>query len=198
MRSRQTIIADAIERALQGKPIHIFLLWRERDTYDVTSQTLRDAFLLNEGEDFPEHIKVSSVWINDPNLLKPLDTAGLAPKDGQEFDKQICKQHQIKLDAWREFLKQKVIALIDSNTKVYCFAIIEIGQTKNKGVHPKQSIYRVVREACVLEKIGSQMVQTVKPKSSDKEDESIDTSPSYNKKTEGRILNAVMDVTLRQ
>lgn len=42
------------------------------------------------------------------------------------------------------------------------------------------------------------MVQTVKPKSSDKEDESTDTSPSYSKKTEGRILNAVLDVTLRQ
>ncbi|MEH1894955.1 MAG: DUF3962 domain-containing protein [Nostoc sp.] len=196
---RQTIIADAIERALQGKPIHIFLLWRERDTCDVTYQTLRDAFLLNEGEDFPEHIKVSSVWINDPNLLKPLDTAGLTTKDGQEFDKQIRKQHQIKLDAWRDFLKHKVIASIDSTTKPYCFAIIEIGQTKKKGVHPKQSIYRVVREACVLEKIGSQMVQTVRrPKSSDKEDESTDTSPSYSKKTEGRILNAVLDLTLRQ
>ena len=195
---RQTLIADAIERALQGKPIHLFLLWRERDTCDVTYQTLRDAFLLNEGEDFPEYIKVSPVWIDEPNLLKPLDTAGLAPKDGQEFDKQIRKQHQIKLDAWRDFLKQKVISSIDSTTKPYCFAIVEIEQTKKKGVHPKQSIYRSVREACVLEKISSQMVQTVKPKSSDKEDESTGTSPSYSKKTEGRILNAVLDVTLRQ
>ncbi|MEH2143526.1 RNaseH domain-containing protein [Nostoc sp.] len=195
---RQTIIADAIERALQGKPIHLFLLWRERDTYDVTYQTLRDAFLLNEGEDFPEHIKVSPVRIDDPNLLKPLDTAGYTPKDGQEFDKQIRKQHQIKLNAWRDFLKHKVIASIDSTTKPYCFVIVEIGQTKKKGVHPKQSIYRVVREACVLEKIGSQMMQTVQPKSSDKENQGTDTSPSYSKKTEGRILNAVLDVTLRQ
>lgn len=117
---------------MQGKPIHLFILWRERDTYDVTCQTLRDAFLLNEGENFPEHVKVSSVWINDPNLLKPLDTAGLAPKDGQEFDKQIRKQHQMKLDAWRDFLKHEVIASIDSTTKPYCFAIVEIGQTKRK------------------------------------------------------------------
>ncbi|WP_292762848.1 RNaseH domain-containing protein [Nostoc sp. NOS(2021)] len=195
---RQTIIADAIERALQGKPIHIFLLWRERDTFDITYQTLRDAFLLDEGEDFPEHVKISPVWINDPNLLKPLDTGGLAPKDGQEFDKQIRNQHQMKLDAWRNFLKHEVIALIDSTTKPYCFAIVEIGQTKKKGVHPKQSIYRVVREACVLEKIGSQMVQTVQPKPFDKENQGTDTSPSYSKKTEGRILNAVLDVTLRQ
>lgn len=179
--------------------IQIFILWRERDTCDVTYQTLRDAFLLNEGEDFPEHVKVSSVWINDPNLLKPLDTAGLTLKDRQEFDNQIRKQHQIKLDAWRNFLKHEVTALIDPTTKPYCFAIIEIGQTKKKGVHPKQSIYRVVREACVLEKIGSQMVQTViRPKSSAKEDESTDTSQSYSKKTEGRILSAVLDVTLRQ
>ncbi|MEH2265072.1 hypothetical protein [Nostoc sp.] len=121
-----------------------------------------------------------------------------APKDRQEFDKQIRKQHQMKLDAWRDFLRQKVLVSIDSIIKPYCFAIIEIGQTKKKGVHPKQSIYRAVREACVLENLGSQMVQTVKPKSSDKEDKSTDTSPSYSKKTEGRILNAVLDVTLRQ
>ncbi|MEH2372862.1 RNaseH domain-containing protein [Nostoc sp.] len=197
-KEKQTIITDAIERALEGKPIHFYLLWRERDTYDVTIQKLRDAFLLNEGEDFPEHIKVSPVWIDDPNLLKPLDTAGYAPKDGQEFDKQIRKQHQMKLDTFRDFLKQKVIASIDPTTKPYCFAIIEIGQSKKKEVHPKQSIYRAVREACVLENIGSQMVQTVKPKSSDKEDENTDTSPSYSKKTEGRILNTVLDVTLRQ
>ncbi|QKQ77964.1 DUF3893 domain-containing protein [Nostoc sp. TCL240-02] len=104
----------------------------------------------------------------------------------------------MKLDAWRDFLKHKIIASIDSTTKPYCFAIVEIGQTKKKGVHPKQSIYRVVREACVLEKIGSQMVQTVKPKSADKEDESTDIPLSYSKKTEGRILNAVLDLTLRQ
>ncbi|MBD2163786.1 DUF3893 domain-containing protein [Calothrix membranacea FACHB-236] len=178
--------------------MHIFLLWRERDTCDVIYQTLRDAFLLNEGENFPEHIKVSSVWIDDATLLQPLDTAGFVPKDGQEFDKQIRKQHQIKLDAWRSFLKQKFIPLIDSSTKPYCFAIVEIGQTKKKGVHPKQSIYRSVREACVLENIGSQMVQTVKPKSADKEFENTNASPSYSKKTTGRILNAVLDVSLRQ
>jgi hypothetical protein len=195
---RQTIIASSIRRALSGKPMHIFLLWRERDTYDVVYQTLRDAFLLNEGENFPEHIKLSSVWIDDATLLQPLDTAGLVPKDGQEFDKQIRKQHQIKLDAWRSFLKHKVISLIDSTNKPYCFAIVEIGQTKKKGVHPKQSIYRAVREACVLENIGSQMVQTVKPKSADKEVESTSASPSYSKKTTGRILNAVLDVSLRQ
>ncbi|MEH2162255.1 MAG: RNaseH domain-containing protein [Nostoc sp.] len=197
-KERQTIITDAIGRALQGKPIHLSILWRERDTYDVTIQNLRDAFLLNEEEDFPEHIKVSPVWIDNQNLLKPLDTAGYAPKDRQEFDKQIRNQHQMKLDAWRDFLRQKVIVSIDSTIKPYCFAIIEIGQTKKKGVHPKQSIYRAVREACVLEKISSQMVQTVKPKSSEKEDGSTNILPSYSKKTEGRILNAVLDVTLRQ
>ncbi|MEH2073576.1 MAG: RNaseH domain-containing protein [Nostoc sp.] len=137
--------------------------------------------------------------VSQPFLALYTDEYGKeAPKDGQEFDKQISKQHQMKLDAWRNFLKQEVIVSIDSKIKPYCFAIIEIGQTKKKGVHPKQSIYRAVREACVLENIGSQMVQTVKPKSADKEDESADTSPSYSKKTEGRILNAVLDVTLRQ
>ncbi|WP_414575802.1 RNaseH domain-containing protein [Anabaena sp. CCY 9402-a] len=195
---RQPIIADAIMRATIEKPIYVFLLWRERDTHDVVVQKLRDAFLLNEGEEFPAYIKVFPVWIADATLLKPLDTTGIAPKNGQEFEKQIRKQHQIKLDTWRNFLEQNISPKIDSNTKPYCFAIIEIGQTKQKGVHPQQSIYRAVREACVLEKISSQMVQTVKPKSTDQEDESKYISPSYSKKTEGRILNAVLDLTLRQ
>ncbi|WP_242044580.1 RNaseH domain-containing protein [Anabaena azotica] len=195
---RQIIIADAMRRALAGKIMYIFLLWRERDTHDVVYQKLRDVFLLNEEENFPAYIKVVPIWVDDANLLKPLDTNGLAPKDGQEFDKQISKQYQSKREEWRKFLQVKLKPFIDVSIQHYCFAIVEIGQTKKKGVYPQQNIYGAVREACVLEKISSQMVQTVSPKANKQEDNEKNVTPSYNKKTEGRILNAVLDLTLRQ
>ncbi len=169
-------------------------MWRERDTYDTVYQQLRNAFLLSEEEDFPAHIQVSQIWIDDATLLEPLNTAGLAPKDGSDFDKQIRKQHQAKRDAWRTFLKQRIIDPLNPDATAYCFTIIEIGQTKKKGILPQQNIKGAVREACILEKISSQMVQTVKPKPSEKED----TQPSYSKKTKGRVMNAVLDATLRQ
>ncbi len=197
-RDRQPIVTNAIWQALHGKPMHLFLLWRERDTYQAVYQHLRDAFLLNEDDNFPEHVSVISVLIDDATLLKPLDTGGFAPKDGSKFDDQIRKQHQAKREAWRKFLKQHVIPLINPDADPYRFAIIEIGQSKKKGVHPRQSIKGAVREACVLEKISSQMLQTVKPKSTEQEDENRDAPPSYSKKTKGRVMSAVLDVTLRQ
>ncbi|BAY67588.1 MAG TPA: hypothetical protein DEF48_12145 [Nostoc sp. UBA8866] len=101
---RKIIIANAIQRVLTGKFMYIFLLWRERDTHDIVYQSLRDVFLLNEDEDFPDYIKLLSVWIDNDKLLKPLDTNGLAPKDGQEFDKQISKEYQHKREEWRKSL----------------------------------------------------------------------------------------------
>ncbi|MBD2175009.1 RNaseH domain-containing protein [Anabaena sp. FACHB-709] len=88
--------------------------------------------------------------------------------------------------------------MIDCSIQPYCLAIVEVGQTKKKGLYPQQNIYGAVREACVLEELSSQMVQTVSPKSTNQEDNNKNVTPSYSKKTEGRILNAVLDLTLRQ
>ncbi|PSB34269.1 DUF3893 domain-containing protein [Chlorogloea sp. CCALA 695] len=104
------------------------------------------------------------------------------------------KQHQFKRQAWQKFIKQNVITLVKDKTNCDLFAIIEIGTSKEKGIHPEQSIRGAVREACVLENINSQMLQTVKPKV--KKNPEDDTT--YSDADEGRVLNAVLDVTLRQ
>ncbi len=194
----QKVIVDAVMRSLQGKQMHLFILWQEPDTRDTVYQQLRAAFLLNEKDNFPECVSVTSVFINDTAFLKPLDQGEFVPKDGSQFDEQIRKQHQVKREAWRIFLQQQVISLLNADTDPYRFAIVEIGQSKRKGVHPRQSIYGAVCEACVLEKISSQILQTVKPKSTEPENENGDTPPSYSKKTKGRVMNAVLDATLRQ
>lgn len=193
----QQIATDAIYRALQGKSMHIFLIYREQDTYEVVYQQLRDVFLLNDNEDFPQHITVSKILIDNAELLEKFKTNGLRPKDGSKFDEQIRDQHQRKRELWRKFLQQSVIPLINSETNPHCLAIIEIGQVKTKGVLPQQNIKGAIREACVREGISSQMIQTVKPKLNDKEDDE-DKSPSYSKLTKGRVMNAVLDGTLRQ
>lgn len=168
----------------------LFLLWHERETYNVVYQQLRDVFLLSEGDDFPPQIRVHPIHINDSTLLEPLDRGELTPKNA-EFYELMRKQHAKKRDAWRKFLRGVIPQ--DSLNR---FAVIEIGQSKRKGVHPRQSIYGSVREACALEKISSQMLQTVKSKST--ADNGDEEQESYSKKTKGRVLNAVLDITLRQ
>jgi hypothetical protein len=187
--ARQQIATSVLQQALQGETMNLFLLWRERETYDMLYQQLRDIFLLSESDDFPTQIKLHSIHTDDSTLLDPLDRGDLTPRNAG-FYELMRKQHIKKRDAWRKFL-QGVIPQNSSNR----FAVIEIGQSKRKGVHPRQSIYGTVREACALEKISSQMLQTVKPKLNSDSDEEQE---SYSKKTKGRVLNAVLDITLRQ
>ena len=180
-----------MQRALKQKSMHIFIICKEKDTHELTYQQLREAFLLADGEDFPSFIKVSQVWIDDDTLLQPLDTEGLRPKDKEKFNKQIKKQHQKKRDVWSNFLQTKVLNLIDVDSEY--FAIIEIGQTKKKGILPQQNIKGAIREACIKNNIHSQMVQTVKRRVNKKENEE-----DYTKAEKARILNSVLDLILRQ
>lgn len=188
---RQKIISDGIQRALKNKPMHIFIICKEKDTHELTYQQLREAFLLADGEDFPSFIKVSQIWIDDYTLLQPLDTEGLRPKDKEKFNKQIKKQHQKKRDAWSNFLQTKILKLIDVDSD--CFAIIEIGKTKQKGILPQQNIKGAIREACIKNNIHSQIVQTVKKRGKEKED-----GEDYTTAEKARILNSVLDLILRQ
>ncbi|MEH2330111.1 pPIWI_RE module domain-containing protein [Nostoc sp.] len=193
----QQIATDAIYRALQGKPMHIFLIYRKQDTCETVYQQLRDVFLLNENQDFPAHITVSKILIDNAKLLEIFNTDGLKPKDGSKFDRRMRDEHQAKRDLWRTFLQERAIPLINFETAPHCLAIIEIGRIKTKGVLLQQNIKGAIREACVREGISSQMIQPVQPKPSEKEDDE-DKSPAYSKQTKGRVMNAVLDGTLRQ
>lgn len=195
IKEKQNIIEDALKRAANSKQIYLFIIYYEEHTKILVHQQLRKAFLLQQGDDFPEEIKIIDVLINDSNLLEKLSVSGLPSGDNNKnFDKELKKEHNKKRQDWQNFLKINVLPLVEDKINYNLFAIIEIGQSKAKGIHPKQSIYGAVREACVLENINSQMLQTVKPK--DKENPQDDTT--YSKATEGRVLNAVLDVILRQ
>lgn len=189
---KQIVIGDAIKRALNNQ-MYLFVIYYENYTKILIHQQLRQAFLLQDSDNFPEYINVIDVCIDEPSLLQKLSVSGL-PLVNDKFNEEIRKQHQLKRQAWQKLLKEKVTALVDKKTNCDIFAIIEIGKIKQPGIHPQQSIRGAVREACVLENINSQMLQTVKPK--DKENPKDDTT--YNQATEGRVLNAVLDVTLRQ
>lgn len=193
IKGKQIIIADSIKRVLNDKQIYLFVIYYEEYTKNLVSQQLRQAFLLQKSDDFSEHINVVYICVNNLELVQKLPVSGL-PSVNDQFNEEIKKQHQFKRQAWQKFLKEKVTTLVDRKTNCDVFAIIEIGKTKEPGMHPKQSIRGAIREACVLENINSQMLQTVKPK--DKENPKDDTT--YSKATEGRVLNAVLDITLRQ
>ncbi|MEH2229778.1 MAG: RNaseH domain-containing protein [Nostoc sp.] len=97
----QQIVADTLCRALQGKPMHIFLIYREQNTYETVYQQLRDVFLLNENQDFPAHITISKILIDNAKLLEKFDTDvgkifAEARRDRQENKKRL--QSKIKLN----------------------------------------------------------------------------------------------------
>ena len=117
---RKTLIDDAFKRATNGKPIHLFILWYEADTHDLIIQQLQQNFLLKENENFPEHIKVTYVHIEDANLLRKLPVDGL-PSKNDNFNEQINTQHRHKRKAWQNFFKQKVIPLVDCHINPYVF-----------------------------------------------------------------------------
>lgn len=190
---RKNIVIDALKKATNGNHTHLFILWYEADTHNLIAQKLRQAFLLKDDEDFPEHIEVTYLHLEDASLIEKLSVDGL-PSENNNFNEQINKQHRLKRLAWQKFLKQKVIPLVDRNTNPYIFAIVEIGKVKERGKHPKQSIRGAVREACALKNISSQMLQTIEPKKKEKEEDATD----YNRATKGRVTSAVLDVTLRQ
>lgn len=193
IKEKQILIADAIKRASNNKQIYLFVIYYEEYTKFLVFEQLRQAFLLQDSDNFSEHINVINIFIDDPELLQKLPVSGL-PLVNDNFKDEIRKQHQFKRQAWQKFIKQNVITLVKDETNCDLFAIIEIGTSKEKGIHPEQSIRGAVREACVLENINSQMLQTVQPK--DKKNPEDDTT--YNDETKGRVLNAILDVTLRQ
>ena len=146
---------------------------------------------MKEGDEFPEYLIVLDVLIDDDTLLDRIPVTGLASVN-KNFNEQIRKGHTKKRKAWQKFLQKNLLSKVKNKNNANIFAIIEIKRfPRTKGIDPKQNnIHAVIREACVLENINSQMLQTVKPTKKD--------DKAYSAKTRGRTLNAVLDITLRQ
>jgi hypothetical protein len=189
---RQPIVADAIKRALSGEIMYLYIIWRERDTRDAVYRQVCKALLLDDSDDVPTHITVSEIRIDDATLLEPLDTNGITPKAWTAFEQQLRKQHIQKRDAWRAFL-QRVLPRVTERQ----FAIVEIRSSRRKGIHPRQSIKGPIREAFALEKIGTQMLQTVTVTTTTHEGDDGETI-TYSAKDKGRVQNAVLEALLRQ
>lgn len=197
IKAKQIIIANAIKPSFARKHIYVFIIYRERYTRELVRQQLHKAFLIPEGDDFPAHINVIDIFIDNSHLLEKLTVSGL-PSINKDFDKEIDKQCYLKRKEWQAFIQEKIVHLVKDKSNSDLFAIIEIGTSNVKGVHPRQSIYGAVREACILECINSQMLQTVKPKAQAEAQENNKDDTAYSQATEGRVLNAVLDLTLRQ
>ena len=193
IKEKQNTITNSIIRAFNNQQIHLFIIYYEEHTRILVRQQLRNAFLLQDKDNFPEWLIIKDIHINPGKLIEKIPVTDL-PSKNDNFYEEIRKGHIKKRQAWQKFLKNNVLTEIENKKNSNIFAIIEIGKTQVKGIHPKQSIYGAVREACVLENINSQMLQTVTPIKKEKADEPI----SYSKAVEGRVLNAVLDITLRQ
>jgi hypothetical protein len=192
IKEKQIIVADVVKPSANRNHLYIFVVYQEKHTRELVRQQLRQAFLIRENDDLPKHINVIDVFVDNPSLLEKLSVSGLR-SENDNFNEEIRKQHHLKRKEWQKFIQEKILLVVNDRHNCDLFAIIEIGTSKVKGVDPRQNIRGAVREACVLENISSQMLQTVKAK---EKEELNDTA--YSKATEGRVLNAVLDLTLRQ
>ena len=189
IKEKQNIIADAIKKASRDNQIYLFIVYREEHTRILVRQQLRESLLLQQGDSFPAYLIVRDVLIEDSALFDKILVTDL-PSVNDNFDEEIKKGHIKKRKIWQKFLKNNVLTLVENKNNANVSAIIEIKQSQEKGIHPKQNLRSAIREACVLENVNSQMLQTVKPT---KKDDKV-----YSAKNRGRTLNAVLDITLRQ
>lgn len=191
LQNRKTIINSSFIRSLDNRPTYLFIIYQEEHTKKLVYRQLRESLLLQEGDRFPEYLIVKDILIDDDTLLDRIPVTGLASVN-KKFHEEIRKGHTKKRKAWQKFLQKNLTNKVKNKNNANIFGIIEIKNfPKMKGIDPKQNnIHAVIREACVLENINSQMLQTVKPKEKD--------NAAYSAKTKGRTLNAVLDLTLRQ
>lgn len=185
---RKQIVADAISRALDGSVMNIFIIHYEQHTYNLVYQKIREAFFLEDSDNLPENVTMRSILIS-PNLSHLLDPLDVNKKDDGFRD---CFEK--RLQEWRKLLAEHL-----PKERSNCFAIVEKRFRKKQGIHPTQDIYGLMREACDLENIDSQMVRKVNPQKveNSQQQEEVNSKPSYGKPTQGRVQNAVLDLVLR-
>jgi hypothetical protein len=212
-RERQFIPVEGVQRALRGKQLLILIVYRTEDTREALHQQLREAFLLNEGDALPSNVTVSAHPILADGLWQPLDSGSLSPairntprslrpsdcpdNFDSQWNTQIRRAHNQKMQAWHDFLRQVKRSAIqdrlDENN--FCLAaLIELPkETVDDEFHESQSIKGAVREACAREKILSQMIHSVSWTTNRQTTERI--LPG---KEKGRTQNAVQEIVNRQ
>lgn len=184
--ARRDQLATAIEGALRGRPLTLYLLCHEGETLALARQELRAAFLLRDGEPFPANVHVIEAHVLDSALTAPLEAPDPALKQGKRAEA-LRRAHNAKREAWRAFLRTLPPG---EGARV---ALVEIGTGPRKGVHPEQSIRGAVREACAREGISSQMLRSVTGRAT-RQGKPTD---EFRTKDVGRAHNATLDLVLR-
>jgi hypothetical protein len=115
-----------------------------------------------------------------------------------EWNTQIRRAHNQKMQAWRDFLQQAQCSLLQDGLKakdICCAALIELPKEPEQGdtFHKSQSIKGAVREACAREGILSQMIHPVNWTTNKTTVERVLLGSE-----KGRAQNAVHEIVSRQ
>jgi hypothetical protein len=202
----QHIPIESVRRALDGKKLATFILYRHEDTRKALHQQLRESFLLNEDDPFPQNIIVIDQPVLDPELCQPLNPGDLSPKIRNQsksrrpegfdnnWDERMRNARFNKLKAWRELLRNAAKNLHNMDN-VFVTTLIELSEEPESGdnFHKSQGIKGVVREACARENFVSQIIYPVDWKTNKATGELF--LPDDQK---GRAQNAVQEVVMRQ
>jgi len=116
---RQKVIFDALQRASNQKPIHIFLCCVDTLSKITLEQEIRQALFMEVDEPWPEHIKLITPPTPIPSeLLAPLDPGKLNPLDHYtkfasltdrqkflaEWKAQMRKSFRERTREWKDYL----------------------------------------------------------------------------------------------
>ena len=203
----QYIPAQLVARALCGGKLILVILYRNPDTLDVLKEQLREAFLLNDGDQMPPNVVVIDIPILDDTLCQPLDTGDLSPEERhrnpwrqsegfrEKWDAQIQKAWWQRRDQWRSQLREAFRAFAVETEGTCRAAFIELPKESEASAtfHQSQSVKGVIREACVREGILSQMLSEIKLLTNKTTGERF--LPGSEK---GRAQNVVQEIVSRQ
>lgn len=138
----QAIMTERIHRTLgQGEEMLVAVLWHNEPTREGLYMALREAFLLNPGDEFPINVTIVDQHV-PANLLDALETTSTI---------KYRDAHCQRVREWQTFLHDNL------QEHLHCFAIVEV-------LHSSWGVKGTVRQACASEGITSQVVRPIRLK----------------------------------
>ena len=179
----QTVITDALTRALRGKNLILPIVWHTEDTLKGLTIALRKLFALNDNDPLPEMVKIldiSSMSSGDESLNphRKLDQAN-SPNGHKRF----VDRHNERAKEWSEIAEECVP--LDSG---YPLALVEM-------LYEDGRIKGTARQGFTSRKVETQMVKSIRMKNDEAGNSIYVGGPRAH---EHRANTAVRDLVIRQ
>lgn len=148
-RIRREATDTGLNRATNGKPIHILIATKDEKTFDWLKEAVEDALFIEQGSKLPQAITITHVPVTfEMSALIQLDET---EKKATEF----AAKWQQKVQEWQQELRGFIAS--DGHN----LALIEMDGDSNNLTNAHEWQKSAVRNACVKLGIHSQMCMTL-------------------------------------